>query len=112
MARRGAAVHVVTTRRSYKGRVYETTLLRRTFREGGRVRNETVGNLSHLPAETIELVRRSLRGERLLAVAGAFVVEQSPPHGHVEAAPGVGRPPRVGRLLRPPPPRGGPPWLA
>src|SRR5207245_2323274 len=83
MARRGAAVHVVTTRRSYKGRVYETTLLRRTFREGGKVRNETVGNLSHLPAEAIELVRRSLRGERFLATAESFEVERSLPHGHV-----------------------------
>jgi hypothetical protein len=78
-------VHVVTTRRRYKDRVYETHLLRRTYREGGKVRNETVGNLSHLPAETIELVRRSLRGERFLAAAEAFEVERSLPHGHVAA---------------------------
>ena len=51
-------MHVVTTRRHYKGRVYETHLLRRSFREGGRVRNQTLANLSHLPAATIELIRR------------------------------------------------------
>ncbi len=79
-------MHVVTTRRRYKDRVYETHLLRRTYREGGKVKNETVGNLSHLPAETIELVRRSLRGERFLSVDESFAVEQSLPHGHVEAA--------------------------
>src|SRR2546428_324795 len=99
MARRGAAVHVVTTRRSYKGRVYETTLLRRTFREGGKVRTETVGNLSHLPAEAIELVRRSLRGERFLATAESFEVERSLPHGHVAAVLAMARSLELARLL-------------
>ena len=99
MARRGGAVHVVTTRRHYKDRVYETHLLRRTYREGGTVRNETVGNLSHLPAETIELVRRSLRGERFLSVDESFAVEQSLPHGHVEAALAMARRLELARLL-------------
>ena len=54
------AVHVTTQRRHYRGkdereRVYQTHLLRRSWREGGKVRNETVANLSKLPAETIEL---------------------------------------------------------
>ena len=42
--------------------MYEAHLLRRTYREGGKVKNETLANLSRLPRETIELVRRSLRG--------------------------------------------------
>src|SRR5688500_18637969 len=99
MARRGGAVHVVTTRRQYKDRVYETHLLRRTCREGGRVRNETVGNLSHLPPETIELVRRSLRGERFLSVDESFAVGQSLPHGHVEAVLQMSRRLELARLL-------------
>jgi hypothetical protein len=90
---------VVTTRRRYKDRVYETHLLRRTYREGGKVRNETVGNLSHLPAETIELVRRSLRGERFLAAAEAFEVERSLPHGHVAAVLAIARALELARLL-------------
>ena len=49
-------MHVVTTRCTYKGRVYETHLLRRSYREGDRVKNETLGNLSHLPAPVIDLV--------------------------------------------------------
>ena len=62
-------MHVTTQRRHYTGkdgreRVYETHLLRRSWREGGKVRNETVANLSKLPAETIELIRGSLAGER------------------------------------------------
>src|ERR1019366_2068964 len=63
MSERGGAVHVVTTRRRYKGRVYETPLLRRSYREDGRVKNETLGNLSHLPESLVDVVRRSLRGE-------------------------------------------------
>lgn len=74
---------MVTTRRHYKDKVYETHLLRRTYREGGKVKNETVGNLSHLPPETIELVRRSLKGETFVAAGGHTEVARSLPHGHV-----------------------------
>src|ERR1017187_9873594 len=85
MSERGGAVHVVTTRRTYKGRVYETHLLRRSYREGDRVRNETLGNLSHLPAPVIDLVRRSSRGETFVPVAERLEVLGSRPHGHVQA---------------------------
>ena len=44
-------------------RVYETHLLRRSFREDGKVRNETVANLSHLPAAAITAVRSVLAGK-------------------------------------------------
>ena len=47
-ARTGTA-HVVTTTRKYKDQVYRTHLLRRSYREDGKVKNETLGNLSHLP---------------------------------------------------------------
>ena len=60
-ARTGAA-HVVTTTRKYKDQVYRTHLLRRSYRENGVVKNETLGNLSHLPDALIEVLRRSLRG--------------------------------------------------
>jgi hypothetical protein len=86
MPRRGGSVHVATTRRRYKGRVYETHLLRRTSREDGKVKHETLGNLSHLPPHAIEAVRRSLRGEQLVAVDEGFEIVRSLPHGHVAAA--------------------------
>jgi len=78
-------VHVATTRRHYKDRVYETTLLRRSYREGGKVKTETVANLSHLPAETIELVRASLAGKQHIEAGAGFDIERSLPHGHVAA---------------------------
>jgi hypothetical protein len=85
---------VATTRRHYKDRVYETTLLRRSYRAGGRVKTETLGNLSHLPPETIELIRRSLKGETFVPAAQAAArfgpdgleISRSLPHGHVAAA--------------------------
>jgi len=51
MPRRKGPVHVATTRREYKGKTYTSHLLRRTFREDGKVKHETLGNLSHLPLE-------------------------------------------------------------
>ena len=85
MATRSGAAHVVTTRRKYKGKIYETHLLRRSYRDGGKVKNETLGNLSHLPRPVIELIRRSLRGETFVAVGEAFEITRSRPHGHVQA---------------------------
>jgi transposase len=83
-ARTGTA-HVVTTRRTYKGKVYQTHLLRRSYREGGSVKNETLGNLSHLPEPLIEIIRRSLQGETFVPIGEAFEVLGSRPHGHVQA---------------------------
>jgi len=85
MPSRGGAMHVVTTRRQYKDKVYETTLLRRSYREGGKVRNETLANLSHLPPECIEVIRRQLRGEHFVAAGEGFEIERALPHGAVAA---------------------------
>jgi hypothetical protein len=65
--------------------VYETTLLRRSYREGGKVKHETLGNLSHLPAHLSALVRRGLAGETFVPAGEALAIERSLPHGHVAA---------------------------
>ena len=85
MPTRTGAAHVVTTTRTYKGKVYRTHLLRRSYREDGAVKNETLGNLSHLPEPLIEMIRRSLQGETFVALGEAFEVTASRPHGHVQA---------------------------
>lgn len=85
MSQRGGAAHVVTTRRRYKGRVYATHLLRRSYREGEQVKNETLGNLSHLPEPLIELIRRALRGEAFVPAGERLEIVRSTPHGHVQA---------------------------
>ena len=78
-------MHVHTTRRHYKDKVYETTLLRRSFREDGKVKNETIANLSHLPAETIALIRESLAGKHHVEAGTDCEIERALPHGHVAA---------------------------
>ena len=83
--RRGAAVHVVTTKRRYKGKLYQPHLLRRSYRDGGKVKNETLGNLSHLPEAVIDLIRRALKGEALVPAEERFEVVRSVHHGHVRA---------------------------
>jgi hypothetical protein len=103
------AVHVTTQRRHYTGkdgreRVYETHLLRRSWREGGKVRNETVANLSKLPAETIELIRASLVGERLVPAGQQAQVARSLPHGHAAAVHAMARKLGFPALLGPPGP--------
>src|SRR5260370_24225310 len=85
MPSRGGAVHVVTTQRRYKGRVYATNRLRRRFREDGKVKNETLGNLSHLPEPVVDLVRRALRGEAFVPAGERFEIVASRPHGDVAA---------------------------
>jgi len=79
-------MHVVTTRRRVGEREYSTTLLRRSFREDGKVKKQTLANLSHLPPEAIDAIRAALRGEVLVPAGAAFVIERSLPAGHVAAA--------------------------
>jgi transposase len=85
MAKRTGTAHVVTTTRKYKNRVYRTHLLRRSYREDGKVKNETLGNLSHLPDALIDIIRRSLQGETFVPAASAFEVLDSRSQGPVQA---------------------------
>src|SRR5512135_441179 len=93
------ALHVVTNRREGKGREYVTHLLRRSYRDGGKVKNETVGNISHLPEALVELVRAGLRGEPVGVLSDAFEIERSLPAGHVIAALSMARRLELARLL-------------
>jgi len=60
-------------------------LLRRTYRDGGKVKHETLANLSALPPATLQAVRASLTGQTLVAGGAAAEVTRSRPHGHVAA---------------------------
>jgi hypothetical protein len=99
MAKRGGKAHLATIRRHYKGKEYSSTLLRRSYREDGKVKNETVGNLSHLPPETIDVLRRSLADARLVDLDEDFEIVRSLPHGHAAAVLGVLRELDLERLL-------------
>jgi hypothetical protein len=90
VAARSGAMHVARNRRTYvaksgEQRVYESVLVRRTYREGGKVRHETLANLSALPAEAVAAIEATLKGERLVPAGQAVTITGSLPHGHVAA---------------------------
>ena len=78
-------MHVAKIERRHGDRVYSYWLVRRSVREGKRVRHETVANVSKLPAAAIEALRRALAGEALVAAGELFATERSLPHGQVQA---------------------------
>jgi hypothetical protein len=90
MKARSGAMHVARNKRTYvarsgEQRVYESVLVRRTYREGGKVRHETLANLSALPAETVAAVEATLKGDRLVPAGQAAAITGSLPHGHAAA---------------------------
>ena len=83
-------MHVARNRRRYvsksgEERTYESVLLRRTYRDGGKVKHETLANLKALPEASIAAVEATLRGQRLVPAGGEFSIARSLPHGHVAA---------------------------
>jgi transposase len=97
--RHSGAMHVVTNTIRRGEREYKSTLLRRSYREDGKVKKETLANLSHLPAEAIDAIRRVLAGESLVGAQDAFEIERSLPAGHVNAALAMARRLGLARLL-------------
>lgn len=82
-------VHVATIRKKHKGKTYVTHLLRHTYRENGKVKHLTLGNLSDLPDDLIEVMRRRLAGDPLPTEHDDFQIVRSLPHGHVAAVLGT-----------------------
>lgn len=85
MAQTTPGIHLVTTTRTYKGKTYRSHLLRRSYRESGKVKKETLANLSRLDDEVVAVLRQVLRGESLQPVGQLFAIERSYHHGHVQA---------------------------
>ena len=83
-------MHVARNRRTYTAksgeqRVYESVLVRRTYRDGAKVRHETLANLSALPADAVAAIEATLKGERLVPAGQAVQITAAAPHGHVAA---------------------------
>src|SRR5258707_4334373 len=91
MTRSGGKVHVVrVTKTGYtdkqgRRRDYSSAYLRRTYREDGKVKSETVANLSALPDHVIDLIDADLKGTPLVPAGQAVTIISSLPHGHVAA---------------------------
>jgi hypothetical protein len=101
------AMHVVRIKSSHtdrqgRERQYESKLLRRTYREDGKVRNETLANLSKMPDRIVEAVEAALKGEVLVPAGQAAVsIARSLPHGHVAAVHAMARTLGLPALLGP-----------
>ena len=74
-------------------------LLRESSREGGKILKRTLANLSALPPDAIEVLRRALRGEKLVSAEESVQVERSTPYGHVVAVLGTVRRLRLDQVL-------------
>src|SRR5215213_3902974 len=99
MKRETGAMHVAKIERRHGDRVYTSHLVRRSVREGKRVRHETIVNVSKLPAEAIEALRRALRGDAVLSPGERLSIENPLPAGHVEAALLMARRLELSRLI-------------
>jgi hypothetical protein len=83
-------MHVARNTRAYvtksgEEKTYESVLLRRTYREGGKVKHETLANLKALPEDAVAAVEATLKGQRLVPSGTEFTIARSLPHGHVAA---------------------------
>ena len=91
MPQKAGKVHVVrVTKTGYvdkqgRRRDYSSAYLRRTYRDGGKVKNETVANLSALPDHVIDLIDAGLKGQQLVPAGEAVTITGSLPHGHAAA---------------------------
>jgi hypothetical protein len=74
-------------------------LLRESSREDGKIRKRTLANLSALPPEAIEVLRRALKGETLFSAEESVHVERSLPYGHVAAVLGTVRRLKLDQML-------------
>ncbi len=84
-----------------RSRDYSSAYLRRTYRDGGKVKNETVANLSALPGHVIDLIDAGLKGRQLVPAGEAVTITRSVPHGHVAAVHAMARELGLPALLGP-----------
>jgi hypothetical protein len=107
MPRSSGRAHVVRVKKTHvdkqgNERVYESVLLRRTYRDGAAVRNQTLANLSVLPAAAIAALEATLKGQALVPAGSEFSKSRSLPHGHVAAVAAMARKLELAALLGPP----------
>src|SRR5712691_8593964 len=107
MAGNSGKVHVVrVTKTGYvdkqgRRKDYSSAYLRRTYRDGGKVKNETVANVSALPDHVIDWIDAGLKGQQLVPASDAVTITRSVPHGHVAAVHAIARTLGLPALLGP-----------
>jgi hypothetical protein len=106
MGQQPSAMHVARIRGSHvdrqgRRRDYESRYLRRTYRDGGKVRHETLANLSGLPGQAVDAIEAALKGTPLVPAGHAVAITGSLPHGHVAAVHAIARELGLPALLGP-----------
>jgi transposase len=99
MSNNKRAVHIDTVIKHHNGKTYVSHLLRHTYRDQGKVKHLTLGNLSDLPDDLIQVMRKRLAGEPLPSDDDDFQIVRSLPHGHVAAVLGSLRKIGLDRLI-------------
>jgi hypothetical protein len=86
MSSKRRKLRVETVKKKVKGKVYTSVLLRCSYRQDGKVKHETLGNLTQLPPDVIDFMKRRLSGELdENAPQSSFEIVRSLPHGNVLA---------------------------
>ena len=65
-------IHIIPNRNSKPA-----VLLRESYRVGGNVRKRTLANLSKLPMDAVDAIKRILKGEKLVSLEDAFEIVEN-----------------------------------
>jgi DDE family transposase len=107
VTRKSGAMHVARIKSSHvdktgRRRDYQSVYLRRSYRDGAKVKHEQLANLSALPEAAIAAVEAVLAGATMLPATDAIRIESSLPHGHVAAVAAMAATLGLPALLGPP----------
>jgi len=85
MKKKQKGLYLADIKRRYKDKEYYTYLLRRSYREGDKIKQQTLANISTLSLDTIKIIKKSLQGDIFIPAKGEIDITRSRSHGHVEA---------------------------
>ena len=85
MGKKLSGLYVAEIKSHYKDRVYTTFLLRRSYRDQGKVKQQTIANLSALPPDAVAILRDVLRGKTYVPQDEGLQCVATRAHGHVAA---------------------------
>ncbi len=89
MTKKYSGLYLAEINKNYKDKVYTSYLVRRSYRVGKKVKQETLANVSKLPPEIIELIKYALKGTEFVPAEEGFEILTSKSHGHAAAVRGM-----------------------
>jgi len=78
-------MHIVHNRRRYKDKVYHCTLLREGYHEGGKSRQRTLANLTHLPQFLIRMIELAIQQREVTYTRADLKFQTAADYGHIAA---------------------------